>query len=135
MREWLFKAYQINKDKYHFEIPLFDNLKWAKEGIYNGCRARQCTKNVITYNPDGSVATCPNIHNAKVRYLGRADGLYEVIDVLSAKNIYKDICMKEETRHNECYICPHFSTCNGDCFQLEWDKTGCPGLKEIMEVL
>lgn len=135
MRKWLYDAYVVNKEKYNFSIPLFENLEWAKKGVYNGCRARQCSKNVITYNPDGSVATCPNISGRIIAYMGRATSATEAIKVLSCETTCKQICAEEQTRHNECYTCPHFGTCNGDCFQLSWDKTGCPGLVEIMEVL
>lgn len=112
---WLYKAYKYVKEHGYFVVPLFECLEASKAGILTGCRARQCTQNVITYNPDASIASCPNISN-----------------ILIDTEEFKDTCCKEKVRNNECYTCEYFKVCNGDCFQLAWDDTGCAGLKGIL---
>lgn len=132
--EWLATAYKLNKEKYNFYIPLFDGLEWAvEEGVYIGCRARQCTRTVRTFNPDGSMATCPNIPLDTVGNIRKIKTVEEVGEVIENNKKYKALCEKEEIRHDECYTCQYYSICNGDCFQLRWDNTGCPGLKKTIE--
>ena len=139
--QWLAEAYKTWKAKYSkLYIPIFDSLEWAaEEGVFIGCRARQCTKCVRTFNPDGSLALCPNMPKDTVGNINKAKSVYEISDVIvDTKNNakYKKLCDLEETKDNRCYTCEFYSICNGDCFQLQWDDTGCPGLKEtIIEVL
>lgn len=131
---WLAQAYKDYKLRFNeFEVPLFIGLELAKQGELTGCRARQCTCNVRTINTRGDVATCPNIAKCLIlpNLMRHDNDMYirkfrENLDTLQAT---------ESTRHDECYICPHFKICNGDCFQLAWDSTGCPGLRGILEVL
>lgn len=121
VEDWLIKLYEANK-LYNLEIPLLLGLEDAIDGYLTGCRARQCTQNVITINPDGTIATCPNMPLDIVKDL---DG-----------NVYADktlhICNMETIRHHACFLCEHFHECNGDCFQLSWDDTGCPGLPKLI---
>ena len=112
---WLYRAYRYVKENGYFVVPLFECLEASKAGILTGCRARECTKNVITYNPDASIASCPNISNT-----------------LIGSDEYQCACQQEQLRNNECYTCDYFKVCNGDCFQLSWDDTGCAGLKGIL---
>lgn len=137
--EWLANAYKVWKEKYNkIEVPIFDSLEWAVcEGKLFGCRARECTKDVRTFNPDGSVATCPNIPLDTIGNINSKafkEQLYEVQgDLYKTNEKYKKLRDKEEVRNNECYTCEYYSMCNGDCFQLAWDNTGCPGLKETIK--
>lgn len=136
---WLSDAYKIwqNSDDYDFYIPIFDSLEWAAhEGYFMGCRARECTKSVRTINPDGSVATCPNMPLEIIGNVNNLIEVYEYSDALLNNSKYKELCLKENLKNNECYTCEYYSICNGDCFQLRWDETGCPGLKKtINEVI
>jgi radical SAM protein with 4Fe4S-binding SPASM domain len=135
---WLCEAYKLWKSKYsNIYIPLFDALEWAAwEGKYIGCRARQCVRVVRTFNPDGSMATCPNIPTDTVGNIRRIKSVEEVGNVIEGNKKYKALMDKERIKDNRCYSCEYYSICNGDCFQLRWDETGCPGLKNtITEVL
>jgi len=60
--KWLHSAWKTNKE-YKMHVPLFDSIEQSCRGFLIGCRARQCMKTVITVNPDGSVAACPNTAN------------------------------------------------------------------------
>ncbi len=133
---WLAEAYKIWKgsSKYNFYIPIFDSLEWAvEEQVFVGCRARQCARNVRTFNPDGSMATCPNIPLDTVGNINKIQTVQEVCGVIEGNKKYLDLCNKEEIKDNRCYSCDYYSVCNGDCFQLSWDETGCPGLKETIK--
>jgi radical SAM protein with 4Fe4S-binding SPASM domain len=124
---WLLEAYKYYiavRDK--IKIPILDMLEKAtitKEKI--GCRARNCQQTVITINPDGSVAGCPNC----------ADKTYSDIYGNYNKEKHDNLIKMEQLRNRECYICEYFKYCNGDCHQLVWDKSGCPGLKRVMDYM
>jgi len=136
--DWLCEAYKLWKDKYkHIYVPLLDALEWAAwEGKYIGCRARQCARTVRTFNPDGTMATCPNMPKDTVGNIKKIKSVEEVGSVIEGNKKYKKIVDAERIRNNKCYSCEFYSICNGDCFQLRWDDTGCPGLKKtIVEVL
>lgn len=120
---WLLEAYKVNKQYFNFTIPLFDLVEQSTQGKLFGCRARQCTKNVITINPDGSISSCPNI--AHQSYTSIKEKEYQP----SIHWIYE-----EQVKRCQCYQCEYYSYCNGDCFQLNWDDT-CPGLKSLYAYL
>ena len=135
---WLCEAYKLWKAKYsHIYVPLLDALEWAAwEGKYVGCRARQCVRVVRTFNPDGSMATCPNMPTDTVGNIRNIKSVEEVGNVITGNKKYKKLLDKEYIKDNRCYSCEYYTICNGDCFQLRWDETGCPGLKKtITEVL
>jgi len=119
MREWLYKAY-IDKD--NLLIPLFDSIERSINGIFLGCRARQCMQNVITINPDGTIAACPNTANKQFGDLNNID-----------EEKRNQLINFEKHVNVKCLICRYYKYCNGDCCQLRFDETGCPGLKEIYE--
>ena len=120
--DWLYKAF-LKYENNSFHIPLFGNLKETIFGHFNGCRARKCMKTVTTINPDGTVATCPNMPT-------------DIIGTISNLDESKRACLcnKEKfARFQTCSICKYFKYCNGECCQLEDDETGCPGLKNILK--
>lgn len=121
--QWLYNAYLKSKEMGIF-VPLFNGLE---ESILNhnkvGCRKRACQRNVITINPDGKIAGCPNCSN---KTYGTLDGNID-------QTVYDKLVKEEELKNNGCYICELYEYCNGDCFQLKWDESGCPGLKQIIE--
>lgn len=129
---WLFKVYKLNKEKGYFEIPLFTGIDQSLFGNHIGCRARQCVKNVRTINPDLSVGSCPNcahipvdvIYNEETRKIGSG---IELIDK------YNKLLEEEANVDMGCLLCTHYKECNGDCFQLKWDETGCPGFPMIYD--
>lgn len=134
MSDWLYEAYIANRDKYHLTIPLFSSLEDSvKNGRLTGCRARQCSKDVITINPDGSVSACPNIANKVYMNLEYSKLGTNLEEVRGPSLMFQAICNKEALRDNNCYTCEYFKYCNGDCFQLESDETGCPGLKKVIQ--
>lgn len=121
--EWLYEAYKLSIEM-DIDIMLFNNLKQSI--FYNnkvGCLKRQCQKNVITINPDGSIAGCPNCSQ---NIYGNIKGDFD-------SKLYNKFICDEEIKKNECYLCPYYEYCNGECFQLSWDESGCPGLKLIMD--
>lgn len=121
---WLYKAYLESK-KLNLNVSIFDNLE---EAIYNhnlvGCKKRNCQEEVITINPDGKIAGCPNC----------SDKTYGTLEYKDEK-LYKDLIAKEQLKENSCYICDYYKYCNGECYQLSWDETGCPGLKSIIKYI
>lgn len=124
---WLYKAYIINKN-FDFKIPLFESIESSINQHFFGCRARKCMRNVITINPNGTLAACPNTAD---NVIGRIIEDKFVFNELKKQNQIK----KEERRENECLICDYFKYCNGDCCQLSFDESGCHGLKETYKYL
>jgi len=123
--EWLFKAFLYNKTSSSLFIPIFDEI----ESMFNGaepigCRKRECMKNVKTINSNNTLATCPNISEILI---GDKDNYYE--------KQHKELIIKENNRRSECLVCKFYSICKGECCQLKFDETGCPGLLKIMNHL
>lgn len=126
LQNWLLSAYKIYEKQNDIEIPLFTGLEYSLKGIFLGCRNRQCTNNVITINPNGTIASCPNT----------ADYTFNDIFTNNLQVSKKDyITNKENSKDLRCLICEFYKYCNGDCFQLEFDNTNCPGLKKLYEYL
>lgn len=121
--EWLLEIYKKYKETDLF-CPLFYGVEQSLYGSFIGCRARKCMQNVITINPNGTIAGCPNT----------ADKTYGNLD--SIDECKKCSLIKEETSKKlECLVCPYYKYCNGDCFQLKFDDTGCSGMKPIYKYL
>lgn len=120
---WLLDAFK-EYEKQDLEIPLFRGVLESLKGNYLGCRMRKCMKTVITINPDGSISTCPNMANIKC-------GTLKETDEIKKQSLYDF----ENTRDMKCYFCKYFKQCNGDCCQLIWDDTGCPGMLSIFKYL
>ena len=122
--EWLYQAYISSLDL-DIEVSLFNELKYAITDGFIGCRKRECMQNVRTINTDGSIGACPNCSDL---YLIEKDGIYN-------KEIENELIQKEKTVPNQCKFCRFYKICNGDCCQLKFDETGCPGLIKIYEEL
>ena len=123
VREWLYGLYKENRDTFGFNIPLFEELHNAVHGELFGCRARKCTDNVMTINPDGTIGTCPNISKDIIQ---DSWGDWQIVNWSKLKK-------QEQTLEPDCLGCKWLDICHGDCFQLKHDTTGCVGLIEIME--
>ena len=128
--KWLGEAYKLNEMEYKFDIPLFKELELAHEGIKTGCKARMCSLKVLTINPDGTIACCPNDPLACVAHLDRWK--YEE-RTPEEHETHKKLIMRESRRSSECLACEYYTECNGECFQLRWDETGCPGMIETIK--
>jgi len=115
---WMSDAFDCYK-QYDIEVTLFESIYHSLHGVFLGCRARNCTRTVFTINPDGSIAGCPNT----------AD--YAPNNIKTVKIYPSKLTSVEQQRSLGCYSCRFFEYCRGDCFQLQWDETGCPGLKSI----
>lgn len=129
LNAWLLDAYKISKQN-NILIQLFESIEKSINGELIGCRARKCTQNVITINPDGSIASCPNTAHMPFDSI--------TCDLEEKRNAQQKHVLwikKEEIRNQKCYTCKYYKYCNGDCFQLSWDETGCPGLKSIYEYI
>lgn len=119
MRDWLYQAYIDKEDIF---IPLFEGVERSINGTFLGCRARHCMENVITINPDGTIAACPNTANKQF-------GDLDQIDCEKRNELIKF----ERQVNQRCLMCNLYKYCKGDCCQLTFDETGCPGLKEVYE--
>lgn len=124
----LYEVYCLWDNQYRdkISITIFEDIELAvKKGILVGCRARHCMENVITINPDGSIAGCPNQFNKT----------YKDIKGNNLKYSKEELICQEMKINPKCYICEYFKYCNGDCFQLIWDETGCPGMKSLISYI
>lgn len=122
--KWLFEIYKEYIKRKDLFCPLFKSIELATQGILGGCRERKCMKNVITVNPNGNISACPNM----------ADRVYGNLSNINEKEHQKLINF-ENTYDTKCLMCEYFKYCNGDCCQLSWDKTGCPGMKSILNYI
>lgn len=125
---WLEKLYHANRDNYTMDIPIFNELDMSVGyGCLVGCRARKCSEFVRTINPDGSIATCPNIP---------LDTIGSVLDETKENpDLIKDLQRRENIKFTTCYSCENYEVCNGDCSQLRWDESGCVGLKRVIKAI
>lgn len=118
---WICNAYDEYK-KFNIKCPLFESIIQSINHIYLGCRERKCMEKVITINPNGTISACPNMANKSYGNLDRIDN--------SKK---QDLIDFEKQQDLECLICPYYTYCNGDCCQLKFDTSGCPGFKKLYE--
>lgn len=118
---WLTEFYKLCENT-DLQVALFDSVKLSIQGKLTGCRARRCTHDVRTINPDGSLATCPNTAHQPIAYS---------LDEKSSEEKMVQWHMKEGNTSLECFCCALFKYCNRECFQLRWDESGCPGLNRL----
>lgn len=124
LNKWLLNMFIIYQNRNDLFVPLFENVKHSFNGVFLGCRERNCMNKVITINPDGKLSACPNM----------ADKSYGNLDEI-------DYCKKqclidfEKTINPKCLVCNYYDKCNGDCCQLNWDDTGCPGMYDIYDYI
>ena len=127
MDNWLLEAYKVSREKGIF-VPLFRGVELSFGGNLKGCRARNCSKRVLTINRDGSICGCPNTTYRPFGCIGE-DNLEIVSDKLNEEQ------RLETTVNVDCLICKHYRFCNGDCYQLQFDETGCGGLHNLYEFI
>lgn len=122
---WLLDAYVKCKES-GLTCELFEGVERSVNGELIGCRARRCMRTVVTINPDGSISSCPNV----------ADKTYGNVNSSEVDLEVRDRLVKQECNINPlCHMCKFFKQCNGDCCQLEFDSTGCPGMTKLYEHL
>lgn len=123
--DWLYEAFIYNKEVTHLHIPIFDELEAISKGAEPiGCRRRECMKCIKTINSNNTLATCPNISNIVI---GDKTNYY--------KDKHQELIDIENKRDNRCLVCRYYNICNGDCCQLKYDETGCPGLLKVLRYL
>lgn len=121
---YLFELYKLYEKNTDIIIPLFEGVENSIKGIFLGCRARECMKRVITINPNGTIASCPNM----------ANNIYGNLNQINV-DLKNKLINFEKQIPASCLICKYFTYCNADCCQLKFDETGCPGMKSIYEYL
>lgn len=123
--KWLYNAYMTSKmpPYSNITIPIFQGVEQSIKGEFLGCRARKCMQTVFTINPDGSIGGCPNT------------ACYAPNSISSIKWVDNKLVGQEKIQRTECLMCKYYQYCNGDCFQLAHDDTGCPGMKSIYQYL
>lgn len=123
--QWLFEAYKTSKqpEYRHLVIPIFEGVEQSIKGEFLGCRGRKCMQTVYTINPNGSIGGCPNT------------ACYAPNNVNTIQWIDNKLIKQEQIRNGNCLTCNYYQYCNGDCFQLKHDHTGCPGMKSIYQYL
>ena len=123
--EWLCKFYDYCKDG--FEIPFFDDIARAYHGILRDQRNRDCMKNVITINPDGTIAGCLLTSVLGLTYTS----INESPDHMYQNKKYSCSRTAEAIGKMKCYECDIFKYCNGDCYQLSWVNGRCATPKKL----
>ena len=122
---WLTEFYEINRGTLF--VDNFEELEYACKNIHINCRCRQCMKNVITINADGSIGGCPN--SAPNHFF---TSIEEDPKELYKNKLRNELIHREEIRHIECYACDLYQICNGDCHQLDWQGDICPAPKQLI---
>ena len=123
--EWLCEFY--DKLENHFSVFFFDEIARTYHGIFLDYRKRDCMKNVITINPDGTIAGCLNS-----AVLGAAfTNISEEPNTAYASKKYKCLRTAEAIGKMKCYECDIFKYCNGDCYQLSWVNGRCATPKKL----
>lgn len=118
---WLYQCYQDYKKYPNMHCWTFDDMRFAADRIFYGCRNRTCMKNVITINPDGTLGGCPN--SAVYQTFGSIYGDYDI----DKRN---KLIQSEHKLNPKCLYCDLFKYCNGDCCQLSWQGDVCPSPKK-----
>ena len=83
----------------------------------NGCRQRKCMQNVITVNPDGTIATCPNISDKHIGTIVNVKTCY-------TEDLKQQLIKKEQKVSQECSLFI-YAVARRMLFN-RIDETGCP---------
>ena len=125
---WHLHAYYEYQKNKTIPISTFDEItdifeKGVKKGLFHG----QCEKHMLTFNPDGTIAGCPNNPKATVGTLN------DVPITVIYSNGKLDLVAKEQEYKEVCFNCAVFQYCGSYCYQLDWDSAGhCPAPKELL---
>jgi len=121
--QWLLDFYRFNQGR--LNVDNFIDIEHACRREFIGCRKRQCMKDVITINADGTIGGCPN--SSIKKYYG---SIYE--EPISENVKHCILIRNEEIRNPKCYYCDLYEICNGDCHQLSWREQECPAPKRLI---
>lgn len=118
---WLCDLYKRSK----IILPEADEVSSCKQGKFYGCMDRECHKHMLTINPNGTIATCPNSFFDTFTTLDEDPEIS--LERLSKKNIKRKY-------HTKCLSCERFEYCRGECPQLSWYNDICPHLKKFSDL-
>ena len=106
-----------------------ENVYAKFENSLNSCGTfcRDCEEKIFTINADGSISGCPN--SAPEFNFGKLED--NIKDLINNPRRIRSI-IEERSRNPNCYSCPVFQYCNGDCHQLEWQDDVCGAPKSLM---
>ena len=132
---WFLKMHHQTKE-YHardwFENETLEVIydKFKSGFLKGGTFCRDCEQKIFTINADGTLSGCPNA--APEFQFGN---IYQDIKSLinSPQRIENIAC--ETARNTECFDCPVFEFCGGDCHQLAWQDGICGAPKSLMKEL
>lgn len=130
--QWFLKMHHqiIEHDARHwFENEFMESVysKFEHNFRSSGTFCRDCEEKLFTINADGSIAGCPN--SAPEDYFGHIDDDIQEL-LTNPKRINNITC--ERSRNPNCYSCPVFMYCGGDCHQLAWQDDICGAPKSLM---
>lgn len=129
--QWFLKMWKQSVEHKTYEYidnMFFDSI--LTEIVYSthaGCRCRMCEQKIFTINANGTIGGCPN-GAVDSQFAHITDDIYDIL--FSPQRICN--IQKELIRNPICYECPVYSTCNGDCHQLEFQGDICPAPKSLM---
>ncbi len=125
---WLYEAYIYNKENTKLLITLFDELEGIAQGQEPiGCKRRECMQCVTTIMSDNTIGTCPNSTvNNRIAIKDNNKLVYNT-------ELYEKLIKAEKLFNHKCLTCKFYKICHGECCQLRFDETGCPGLLKILE--
>jgi radical SAM protein with 4Fe4S-binding SPASM domain len=135
MDKWFLKMWE--------QMIEYEAWKWAPRNVFingllekinrgytGGVFCRNCETKMFTLNPDGSIGGCPN--DAPVNNYGHID--MDIKDLFFNPGRMKKIAC-EAFRNPNCYQCPVFDICNGDCQQMLWQGNVCASPKSLIKHL
>ena len=102
----------------------------ASQKVHTANRCRGCEQKLITINPDGTLAGCPN--SATQETWGH---IAQDVDQFARSPGRVEAMCKEKIRNPVCYSCDLADICNGDCYKLAWDGDVCAAPKSLMRQL
>lgn len=112
-----------------FENTFLEDIYDKFEKGYTKCGTfcRDCEEKIFTLNATGSIAGCPN--SAPTSYFGNINNPIETLinSPIRILNIAEERGMNEQ-----CFSCPVYEYCGGDCHQLQWEGDICPAPKLLM---
>lgn len=123
---WLCKIYDLEINK-QVRCRCQDILD-IKLGIQNHpeqCYGKQCCRNSLTINSDGSIGNCPN--DAKTDTIATTND--------NAKYVIKQLYKKKHIPKKKCLTCKYYEYCHGGCEQQEWQNNICPYPKQLANLI
>ncbi len=129
--KWLLKMWHQSLEhqtwKYIHNM-FFDPLITALNShLHSATHCRNCEQKIFTINADGMIGGCPN--GAMTNTYGSIHD--DIEKIIKSPGRLCNIA-KELSRNPNCFSCPVFDICNGDCHQLSWQEDICAAPKSLM---